>query len=241
MLPLQTDKTVIVIPCYNEEGRIPSDDIISFLRNNQDFSILLVNDGSTDATANTLAAIESASPDKIEILSLPCNSGKAEAVRQGILRAIELKAEFIAYLDADMSAPPEAILKLRKEALLHSEIKLFAGSRWLHLGSDIKRSAFRHYIGRIIATIISIHLHAPVYDTQCGAKLIRHDAAVKTCSRPFRTGWFFDVEIMRRIFNIWGHDAILEVALDKWHHKNASKVRFLPVIKQILKLLLSRD
>lgn len=241
MLPLQTGKTVIIIPCYNEEGRIPVDEISSFLKTHPDFSILMINDGSTDATEQILNSIATDNPASIEAVNLPRNAGKAEAVRQGILKAIELKPEFIAYLDADLSAPPEAIVKLRQEALKSPEIKLFAGSRWLHLGSDIRRTAFRHYVGRVIATLISIHLHVPVYDTQCGAKLIRTDAASQVFARPFKTGWFFDVEIMRRIFNIWGSASVLEIPLDKWHHKQESKVRCLPVLRQMIRLLLSKD
>ena len=65
------------------------------------------------------------------------------------------------------------------------------------LGRTIRRHAWRHAFGRAAATAVALALGAPVYDTQCGAKLLRVTAEVpRLLATPFRTRWLFDVEAL---------------------------------------------
>ena len=67
---------------------------------------------------------------------------------------------------------------------------LLLGSRVAMLGRDIHRSMVRHYLGRAFATAASIVLDLRVYDTQCGAKLIRRSAALlEALDEPFTSRW----------------------------------------------------
>ena len=99
----------VVIPCYNEAERLDEAPLLAFLDGCAEASVLFVNDGSTDATADRLAAIAAARPARIDVLSLQPNGGKAEAVRRGMLAALERGAGVIGYLDADLSTPPREI------------------------------------------------------------------------------------------------------------------------------------
>lgn len=85
-LPLS--KARLVIPCYNEEKRLPADCLKQHLALHPDIELLFVNDGSRDRTDDVLASICRGTEQSSHILSLAQNRGKAEAVRLGILEAL---------------------------------------------------------------------------------------------------------------------------------------------------------
>jgi glycosyltransferase involved in cell wall biosynthesis len=94
---------IIVIPCYNEYERLNTGSYETFLKQNNNTRIIFSNDGSTDKTVEKLNSIRSIAPDKVFIISLEKNKGKAEAIREGVLYcyASNLQFDRIAYLDAD--------------------------------------------------------------------------------------------------------------------------------------------
>ena len=122
---------------------------------------------------------------------------------------------------------------------------MLLGCRHLRLGTDIRRRIFRHYIGRVFATAVSVHLNLPVYDTQCGAKLIRKELIPALFSRRFVTRWFFDVEILRRCIAVYGLEGVksrvVEVPLKKWSDIGESKVDFFRCMWDFCRLLCSKN
>ena len=72
----------LVIPCYNEELRLPSEVFVSFLKSHSDVRICFSNDGSVDDTISVLKEIQNQLPSQVVINDLKENSGKAEAVRE---------------------------------------------------------------------------------------------------------------------------------------------------------------
>ena len=83
-------KCIIVVPCFNEAGRLDIDAFSSFALDHDDVAFLFVNDGSSDDTRELLASLASRFPLSVRVLDLPANCGKAEAVRQGALAALEV-------------------------------------------------------------------------------------------------------------------------------------------------------
>ena len=236
-------KTAIIVPCYNESQRLKVNEFLTYLERNNGVSFIFVNDGSIDNTLEILNQICHAAPDQALCINLAENGGKAEAVRQGFLKAFELGFEKIGYWDADLSTPLYLVNRL-SELLENDKIIIVMGSRVRLLGYNIKRLAIRHYLGRIFATFASMVLGLPVYDTQCGAKLFKNSSELRMVfAYPFLVRWIFDVEILARykiIIKMKDAKALensaLEYPLDEWTDIRGSKLKFIDFFKASLEL-----
>ena len=226
-------RCTIVVPCYNEASRLPTGKFTAFLRRSPEINFLFVNDGSRDDTLEVLETLRRACPSSVEVLDKPVNAGKSEAVRDGMLRAIELgKGGFVGFWDADLATPLEAIPDLLQKLIDHPALQMVFGARIRLLGRKVHRKASRHYLGRVFATVASIVLRLPVYDTQCGAKIFRINPGLsQILSEPFISRWVFDVEILARFIALNDgnvqplHDAIYEFPLHSWEDIAGSKVK----------------
>ncbi|PKN10147.1 MAG: hypothetical protein CVU70_03450 [Deltaproteobacteria bacterium HGW-Deltaproteobacteria-5] len=143
MDPMQ--RTQIVVPCYNESKRIKVEAFLGALEKDPNLSFLFVNDGSTDDTLNVLQSLKEKNPRQIEILNLEKNSGKAEAVRRGMLKSLESSFDNIGYWDADLATPVNAI-EVFCRLLDSRDAEIVMGSRVRLLGRNIQRKAARHLL-----------------------------------------------------------------------------------------------
>lgn len=230
-----------VIPCYNEEDRLPVSKYLSFIKHFPDTKICFVNDGSTDNTHLLLLEIKSQNEDNVHIISYANNIGKAEAIRRGILYCnSKLNHSYIAYIDADLSTPLYELVRLSE--YINEEIEFIFGSRIMIIGTKIERKFSRHLIGRIIATFISTILGIAVYDTQCGCKLFTRELSVQLFEEPFTSKWLFDVELFARKINLYGREQalkkMLEIPLLEWINKEDSKVSLTYFFRLWIDLLL---
>jgi len=222
----------IIIPCYNEGKKIPTGEIVDFV-NQSKAKVIFVNDGSTDNTLAKLVEIREKSPENIHIISNAKNIGKGNSVRKGVLYAIQdIACDYVAYFDADLSAPLAEALRLARIAIAEKK-GLIIGSRVALFGYRIMRKPVRHYLGRIVATIISIYLDIQIYDTQCGAKILKRELAARVFKDPFLSRWLFDVEILRRLqLDMGDLDGIVrQEPLHVWTEKGGSKLNLLDLIK----------
>lgn len=233
-------KTQIVVPCYNEANRFPPGQAQAFLARD-DVGLILVNDGSSDTTGDLLEAFALPYDDRVVVLNLQCNQGKAEAVRAGMCLAHERGAEITGYMDGDFATPAVEMLRLI-EILMESEsTEVLLGSRWQHLGADIQRQALRHYGGRVFATLASQVLKLKVYDTQCGAKLFRiGPPLLDALQTPFVSPWAFDVELLGRLRQHLSESVFLEVPLNRWVDVDGSKISLMDMVRATLSLFTIR-
>jgi len=235
-------KTCIVVPCYNEAGRLRTEEFIRFARAEPDVAFCLVNDGSSDDTSGMIRRIAAEMPGRALLLELAANHGKAEAVRQGILHAAgRIDCRFFGFWDADLSTPLSAIHHLSAGFDRDPETLAVFGSRVQRLGTDIVRHAWRHYAGRVFATAASVTLSLPVYDSQCGAKIFRRECIAPLFQEPFVTDWLFDVEILARMRHVYGTEQtrrrVYEAPLYEWKEVAGSKLRLTHFIKAPIDLL----
>jgi len=234
--------TGIVVPCYNEEERLQLSEFSRFFKTDNTTFFCFVDDGSTDGTKKIVADFVKKNPERAQAVFLSFNQGKAEAVRQGIKTLLKThKLKFVGYWDADLATPLSTILEFIEKFQSSRALVAVCGSRILRLGASIHRSVFRHYFGRVFATVASNILNIPVYDTQCGAKLFRTEHAELIFSQPFLSRWFFDVELFARSIELMGHqktvNSIYELPLSQWHDQGKSKVSWINMILTPVELL----
>jgi len=239
-----TARTVIIVPCYNEAGRLPSDAFRKFLTANPRVDFIFVNDGSSDGTLAVLQTLHGEFKTRVHVLDKAANGGKAAAVRDGMLATLQGEPEIVGFWDADLATPLEAIDSFLQVLDSRPEVEMVFGSRVQLLGRQIQRRAIRHYLGRIFATFASMVLHLPIYDTQCGAKLFRATPQLRAALRePFISGWIFDVELIARFLALSGpsvKDRIYEYPLQKWVDVAGSKVRAGDFFRAFLELVAIR-
>jgi len=221
-------KTIIVVPCYNEEKRLQTPHFIQFLNENEHCAFLFVNDGSKDNTWDLLQK-NVAENERFYALNLEKNGGKAEAVRRGMLYAAEhYDCDYVGFWDADLATPLFEIIHFA-ETMVKYDYEIITGLRLMRLGAKVKRKNSRHYMGRVFATFASRILRLPVYDTQCGAKLYKKQIVEPLFNNFFTTKWLFDVEILARYVKLFGRknaiEKIYEYPVYQWEDIGGSQLK----------------
>lgn len=220
---------VLVVPCYNEARRWDREYWAAFTSLSA-VSWKFVDDGSADGTRRLIE--QAASEHGASALCLDRNVGKAEAVRRGMLDAGRDLADgsFVGFLDADGAFSRTDVERLIAS---YSQFVESAGrfdavwsSRVALAGRSIRRSTARHYIGRFVATLVSLGFDAIPYDTQSGLKLFCWDSRLRQAlAEPFQTRWLFELEILNRWIAATGHPLrVWEEPLLDWAEVGGSKV-----------------
>jgi glycosyltransferase involved in cell wall biosynthesis len=239
------ERCIIVIPCYNESARLRRQAFLEFARTAPEIRFLLVNDGSTDGTLEALRELHRAAPEQFRIHDLAHNAGKAEAVRRGILQALEERPQWVGFWDADLATPLEAIPDFCEALRRHPQVQIVLGSRLPLLGRRILRNPVRQHLGRVFAAAASLLLGLKVYDTQCGAKLFRAGGQTAALfERPFCTRWIFDVELLARLIHLRRptpcpplQAVIYEFPLERWTEVAGSKLKAPDFFKAFFELI----
>lgn len=208
-------KYSIVIPAFNESGRIPAtlEAVIACLRaNSWNAEIIVVNDGSTDNTAEIVREIGRTAPE-LRMLENPGNRGKGYAVRNGVLHAL---GDIIMFTDSDLSAP--IIEAERLFAAIEGGADIAIGSRWMESSRQTHRQPlYRQFFGRCFNSVCRMVMRLPFADTQCGFKAFTRAAAQTVFQLQTIERWGFDPEILfialkrgfivREVPVSWAHDA----------------------------------
>jgi glycosyltransferase involved in cell wall biosynthesis len=209
----------IVIPAYNEAGRIISslEAILAYARSKSfAVEVLVVDDGSTDDT------VEIASRHaEVHVLRNGRNRGKGYSVRHGVLEA---RGELILFTDADLSAPIEEADKLLA-AIESSRADAVVGSRALQRALiGVHQSPFREWGGRCFNLLVRVFTGLHIRDTQCGFKLFRRQTTRRAFELQRVERFGFDPEILFLIQRLGGKVAEVPV---HWNHNPATKVHYL--------------
>lgn len=184
----------VVIPAYNEDENIAStlQDIAQYLKTkNYSYEIIIVDDGSSDKTAE-LAALEGKVFPNFSLLRHSPNKGKGYAVKEGILSA---KGSLILFMDADNSTRINQIDKFISAILEGYDLAI--GSRRVD-GAIIEelQPAHRRFLGNIYIKLSSLVLGTAINDYNCGFKLYKKEVAKNLFEKLTRNDWSFDSELI---------------------------------------------
>jgi dolichyl-phosphate beta-glucosyltransferase len=171
--------TVMVVPCYNEAGRLSPEAFRAFAKILALRRLPLRGRWQHGPHLRRHLEAQGYLATSFNILRLPSNIGKAEAVRQDFLQALQSEPIYVGFWDSDLATPLDAIPlfeavfwdRLLTEVVLGARVKL--------LSRDVQRRPVRHYLGRVFATAVAVAVGLEVYDSQCGAKLFRVTGALR--------------------------------------------------------------
>src|SRR5467141_392539 len=225
----------VVIPCYNEEARLPAtvDAIKRYLGARGDrYELILADDGSVDGTQKVIAAAM-AGASNVRNVHLVQNRGKGRALAEGVALS---KGDRILLTDADLSTPIEELPKL--EAKLDAGAGVAIASRSIK-GSEVvvSQPVYRVLMGKTFNLMVQALLLPGLWDTQCGFKLFKGDLARSVFADMRTDGFGYDPEALflatkrgARIAEVpvvWRHSAPTEVlvVLPTYNeHENVERV-----------------
>ncbi len=222
MKPMQpaAPSLLLLIPAYNEEGRIGpvlrdyALHLRSFHRGR--YEVLVVLNGCTDRTLEVVESVRQEHPE-VRAVNFPEAIGKGGALIEGLRMGAEF--DLIGYVDADGATSPAGFLQLVAHA---DQADCVIGSRWMH-GSVIHQmqSGRRRFASRVFHAIVQCLFWMNIRDTQCGAKVMRRAAVEHVHSALQIADMAFDINLLyamkRKGFKI------LEVPTE-WTDRLGSKV-----------------
>ena len=135
--------TALVVPCYNEAKRFHTELFVQWLSTQTQTRLILVDDGSRDGTLAVLDRIRERFPDRVTVLPLNPNRGKAEAVRNGLLFALDhFNPDIVGFWDADLATPLDAFDRFVSVLDHRPDIEMIFGSRVKLLGRRVERRPY---------------------------------------------------------------------------------------------------
>lgn len=228
------DLTVIV-PCYNEAGRLGEFFALIEANLERNWEWLFVDDGSRDKTAELVEDFCRLAPEKARLHRLERNCGKGRAVREGIMQAA---GKAIGYVDADLAASPLEFERFLDDEEVLAGRELVVGIRIKTQDGNVQRYLYRHLMGRAFQTYASVATGLTVYDTQCGFKLMAREAAQQIAPLMITDGFAFDVELIL-LAHILGLGIREEMI--SWQEKGDSRIRPSHVLRMALDILKIRQ
>ncbi|MHB8834561.1 MAG: dolichyl-phosphate beta-glucosyltransferase [Candidatus Methylomirabilia bacterium] len=184
----------IIVPAFHEAAVIAAtiDEIKRYVEARFDpFEIIVVDDGSRDATAGIVAALRESVP-QLRLIRFPVNKGKGASVREGMLAA---SSELLLMCDADLSAPIGELETLLP--WIDNGADVVIGSRALKDSRvHVHQPLYREAMGKLYGVAMRLVTGTALRDTQCGFKLFTRTAARQIFARTRINRFAFDIEVM---------------------------------------------
>ncbi|MEN8159543.1 MAG: dolichyl-phosphate beta-glucosyltransferase [Myxococcota bacterium] len=217
---METIELSVVVPAFQEAGRLPAslEALIAHAgRRPRPCELIVVDDGSADATADVATQCLAPLGARGRVVRLPANRGKGAAVRRGVEAA---HGELVLVTDADLSTPIEDLEHLERAVAEGADIAI--GSRALGESQVLRHQPrLREWSGRLFNLVVQLFALPGIWDSQCGFKLFRGDVAREVFRRSRSDGFGFDVEVLAVARHL-GY-RIAEVPV-RWRHGGDSRL-----------------
>lgn len=225
----------VIVPAYNEEKNLYRS-IVAFhnylSRQNYNYEIIIVNDGSNDNTVKVISELHN-NFSSIKFINNNKNRGKGFVVRQGMLLG---KGEYLLFLDADGATGIEHVEKIWPKFAEGSEIVIGSRHKKDAIASEVvcAQAKWKIYLGRFGNYIIRYLLVKNIKDTQCGFKALTKKAVQEILPLTTSNRWALDVEILslaqKRNYKI----TIIPV---RWKNTSFSRVGFKGYLIALIEVL----
>ena len=196
--PTDQPSVVVVVPTYNERSNIEAL-ILGVLELGPCFRVVVIDDGSPDGTGALADALAATHPGRAEVIHRAAKGGLGPAYIAGFRRALELKPDLIAQMDADLSHDPAALPRL---VAATGDADLVVGSRYVAGGGTAGWPLWRRLLSRMGGSYASAVLGAAVSDLTSGFKVWRPAALQRIGIDGLRSdGYAFTIETTWRALN----------------------------------------
>jgi dolichyl-phosphate beta-glucosyltransferase len=187
----------VVVPAYNEQKRI--EHALRVLASSAPQlgidEIVVVDDGSTDATVEVVESVASeATAPPVRLIRHAQNRGKGAALRTGLAEA---QGDYVGFLDADLSVSPSMFAGAIEQLEGAPGVDIVVGNREASPGGRREgQPLLRRLLGHMFVATQQRIIGLPYGDTQCPFKVLRREAARAIVPECTVDGWAFDVEML---------------------------------------------
>jgi dolichyl-phosphate beta-glucosyltransferase len=185
----------VVVPCFDEASRLPQSLAAAWAylaAGEHEFELILVDDGSRDATPQVIREAERANP-AVRGITLSRNRGKGRALAEGVRQS---RGRLVLTSDADFSAPMSELPRLVKSIEAGAQVAI--GSRAAPGAREVDQPVHRRLMGKAFNLLVQALLLPGLWDTQCGFKLFQGDVARELFGALRTDGFAYDVEVLYR-------------------------------------------
>lgn len=219
-------KYSVIIPAYNEEKRIgPVIDKIKETFSNNDYEIIVVDDGSVDST------YELAKSKGVFVIRHEKNKGKGAAIKTGFSNA---NGDVVGFIDSDRSVDSYYIKKIF-DFVVSNDCDIVIASRSVPESKIIVPAPLaRRIASKIFSFFVRFLFGLKFKDTQCGCKAMKCIVAKNLSKEIKSNGFEFDVEFLWRAKN-YGYK-IVEIPIE-WKHERDSKFSLIYGFKMVISLI----
>lgn len=153
------------------------------------YKLSIAEDGSTDDTPSEIAKLQATMPDLI-VTSSPTRLGRGLALRR---LWSQLDADIFAFIDADLAAGPEALVRVLSE--IQNGADVVTGSRYC-LGARVRRPPVREWVSRSYNAMVRFWFKDDILDHQCGLKAFTRDSKNRLMKMALEDSWAWDTEVL---------------------------------------------